>query len=139
MRYTVERDHYLEAFESIGGVVLANACGPCIGQWARVNADQLPENSIMTSFNRNFAKRTDGNPKTHGFVASPEIVTAFAIAGTLDFNPITDSLINESGQKVMLDVPHGDDLPAKGFAVEDAGLIPPSRVPSPGGNGRSNF
>ena len=127
MRYTVERDHYLEAFESIGGVVLANACGPCIGQWARVNADQLPENSIMTSFNRNFAKRTDGNPKTHGFVASPEIVTAFAIAGTLDFNPITDSLINESGQKVMLDVPHGDDLPAKGFAVEDAGLIPPSK------------
>jgi aconitate hydratase len=127
VRYTVERDHFLEAFESIGGVVLANACGPCIGQWARVNADQLPENSIMTSFNRNFAKRTDGNPKTHGFVASPEIVTAFAIAGTLDFNPITDTLVNESGQKVMLDVPHGDDLPAKGFAVEDAGLIPPSK------------
>ena len=127
VRYTVEIDHYLEAFESIGGVVLANACGPCIGQWARVNADQLPENSIMTSFNRNFAKRTDGNPKTHGFVASPEIVNAFAIAGTLDFNPITDSLVNELGQKVMLDVPHGDDLPAKGFAVEDAGLIPPSK------------
>ncbi|MCK9639833.1 MAG: aconitate hydratase [Prolixibacteraceae bacterium] len=127
VRYTVERDQFLKAFESIGGVVLANACGPCIGQWARANADQLPENSIMTSFNRNFAKRTDGNPKTHGFVASPEIVTAFAIAGTLDFNPITDSLVNESGQKVMLDVPHGDDLPAKGFAVEDAGLIPPSK------------
>ncbi len=127
VRYTVERDQLLKAFESIGGVVLANACGPCIGQWARANADQLPENSIMTSFNRNFAKRTDGNPKTHGFVASPEIVTAFAIAGTLDFNPITDSLVNESGQKVMLDVPHGDDLPAKGFAVEDAGLIPPSK------------
>ncbi|MCK9414460.1 MAG: aconitate hydratase [Prolixibacteraceae bacterium] len=127
VRYTVERDQLLKAFESIGGVVLANACGPCIGQWARANADQLPENSIMTSFNRNFAKRTDGNPKTHGFVASPEIVTAFAIAGTLDFNPITDSLVNESGQKVMLDVPHGDDLPSKGFAVEDAGLIPPSK------------
>ncbi len=127
VRYTVARDHHLEAFESIGGVVLANACGPCIGQWARENADQLPANSIMTSFNRNFAKRTDGNPKTHGFVASPEIVTAFAIAGTLDFDPITDYLVNEDGVKVKLDVPHGEDLPAKGFAVEDAGLIPPSK------------
>ena len=126
VRYTVDRDQHLKAFESIGGVVLANACGPCIGQWARENADQLPENSIMTSFNRNFAKRTDGNPKTHGFVASPEIVTAFAIAGTLDFDPATDYLVNEKGEKVKLDVPHGDDLPAKGFAVEDAGLIPPS-------------
>lgn len=127
VRYTVARDQHLKAFESIGGVVLANACGPCIGQWARVNADQLPENSIMTSFNRNFAKRTDGNPKTHGFVASPEIVTAFAIAGTLDFDPVTDYLINEAGERVMLDVPHGDDLPARGFAVEDAGLVPPSK------------
>ncbi|MCE1200404.1 MAG: aconitate hydratase, partial [Marinilabiliales bacterium] len=126
VRYTVDRDQYLKAFESIGGVVLANACGPCIGQWARENADALPENSIMTSFNRNFAKRTDGNPKTHGFVASPEIVTAFAIAGTLDFNPITDTLINEAGQSVKLDEPTGEQLPAKGFAVEDAGLIPPS-------------
>jgi aconitate hydratase len=127
VRYTVARDQHLKAFESIGGVVLANACGPCIGQWARENADQLPENSIMTSFNRNFAKRTDGNPKTHGFVASPEIVTAFAIAGRLDFDPVTDFLINEAGEKVMLDVPYGDDLPKKGFAVEDAGLVPPSR------------
>ncbi len=127
VRYTVDRDQILKAFESIGGVVLANACGPCIGQWARENADQLPANSIMTSFNRNFAKRTDGNPKTHGFVASPEIVTAFAIAGTLDFDPVTDYLVNEAGVKVMLDVPHGDDLPKKGFAVEDAGLIPPSK------------
>lgn len=127
VRFTVDRDQYLKAFESIGGVVLANACGPCIGQWARENADQLPENSIMTSFNRNFAKRTDGNPKTHGFVASPEIVTAFAIAGTLDFNPVTDFLVNEAGEKVMLDIPHGDDLPARGFDVEDAGLIPPSK------------
>lgn len=126
VRYTVDRDHHLKAFESIGGVVLANACGPCIGQWARINADQLPENSIMTSFNRNFAKRTDGNPKTHGFVASPEIVTAFAIAGTLDFNPVTDYLLNQDGIEVKLDVPHGDDLPVKGFEVEDAGLIPPS-------------
>jgi aconitate hydratase len=127
VRYTVARDQHLKAFESIGGVVLANACGPCIGQWARENADQLPENSIMTSFNRNFAKRTDGNPKTHGFVASPEIVTAFAIAGRLDFDPVTDFLVNEAGEKVMLDVPHGDDLPLRGFAVEDAGLVPPSR------------
>jgi len=126
VRYTVDRDQHLKAFESIGGVVLANACGPCIGQWARENADQLPENSIMTSFNRNFAKRTDGNPKTHGFVASPEIVTAFAIAGRLDFDPVTDFLTNEAGEKVMLDIPHGDDLPKRGFAVEDAGLIPPS-------------
>jgi aconitate hydratase len=126
VRYTVDRDQHLKAFESIGGVVLANACGPCIGQWARENADNLPENSIMTSFNRNFAKRTDGNPKTHGFVASPEIVTAFAIAGTLDFDPVTDFLVNQSGEKVKLDIPHGDDLPAKGFEVEDAGLIPPS-------------
>ena len=126
VRYTVARDGFLEAFEEMGGIVLANACGPCIGQWSRFNAANLPENSIMTSFNRNFAKRTDGNPKTHGFVASPEIVTAFAIAGTLDFNPETDFLINESGEKVKLDPPTGNDLPARGFAVEDQGLIPPS-------------
>ena len=126
VRYTVARDGFLDAFEQMGGVVLANACGPCIGQWSRHNAANLPENSIMTSFNRNFAKRTDGNPKTHGFVASPEIVTAFAIAGTLDFNPVTDYLVNENGEKVKLDPPTGDDLPQKGFAVEDQGLIPPS-------------
>jgi len=126
VRYTVARDGFLKAFEEMGGVVLANACGPCIGQWARHNAANLPENSIMTSFNRNFAKRTDGNPKTHGFVASPEIVTAFAIAGTLDFNPETDFLTNENGEKVKLDPPTGNDLPERGFAVEDQGLIPPS-------------
>ncbi len=126
VRYTVARDGFLEAFEEIGGIVLANACGPCIGQWARQNAANLPENSIMTSFNRNFAKRTDGNPKTHGFVASPEIVTAFAIAGTLDFNPETDFLTNENGEKVRLDPPSGYNLPERGFAVEDQGLIPPS-------------
>ena len=126
VRYTVARDGFLEAFEEMGGVVLANACGPCIGQWARHNAANLPENSIMTSFNRNFAKRTDGNPKTHGFVASPEIVTAFAIAGTLDFNPETDYLTNVLGELVKLDPPTGNDLPEKGFAVEDQGLIPPS-------------
>ncbi len=95
VRYTAERDGYLDIFEKIGGVVLANACGPCIGQWARHNADKQEKNSIMTSFNRNFAKRNDGNPNTHGFVASPEIVTAFAIAGTLKFNPLTDTLVNE--------------------------------------------
>jgi len=126
VRYTVARDGFLTAFEEMGGVVLANACGPCIGQWARHNAANLPENSIMTSFNRNFAKRTDGNPKTHGFVASPEIVTAFAIAGTLDFNPETDFLSNENGELVKLDPPIGNDLPERGFAVEDQGLIPPS-------------
>jgi len=126
VRYTVARDGFLAAFEEMGGVVLANACGPCIGQWARHNAVNLPENSIMTSFNRNFAKRTDGNPKTHGFVASPEIVTAFAIAGTLDFNPETDFLTNENGEKVKLDPPTGNNLPERGFAVEDQGLVPPS-------------
>ena len=126
VRFTVARDGFLAAFEEMGGVVLANACGPCIGQWARHNAANLPENSIMTSFNRNFAKRTDGNPKTHGFVASPEIVTAFAIAGTLDFNPETDFLTNENGELVKLDPPTGDNLPVKGFACEDQGLIPPS-------------
>ena len=126
VRYTVARDGFLAAFEEMGGIVLANACGPCIGQWARHNAVNLPENSIMTSFNRNFAKRTDGNPKTHGFVASPEIVTAFAIAGTLDFNPETDFLTNENGEKVKLDPPTGNNLPERGFAVEDQGLVPPS-------------
>jgi aconitate hydratase len=126
VRYTVERDELLEPFNKIGGVVLANACGPCIGQWARHNAENLPANSIMTSFNRNFSKRNDGNPKTHGFVASPEIVTAFSIAGTLDFNPLTDSIINKNGEKVMLDEPTGDDLPKSGFDVEDRGFIPPS-------------
>jgi len=126
VRYTVARDGFLSSFEEMGGIVLTNACGPCIGQWARHNAANLPENSIMTSFNRNFAKRTDGNPKTHGFVASPEIVTAFAIAGTLDFNPETDFLVNEKGEKVKLDPPTGNDLPVRGFAVEDQGLILPS-------------
>ena len=126
VRYTVARDGFLDSFEEMGGIVMTNACGPCIGQWARHNAANLPENSIMTSFNRNFAKRTDGNPKTHGFVASPEIVTAFAIAGTLDFNPETDFLTNEKGDLVKLDPPSGNDLPQHGFDVEDQGLIPPS-------------
>ncbi|MGH7238052.1 MAG: aconitase family protein, partial [Candidatus Saccharimonadales bacterium] len=98
VRYTVDRDGYLDTFEAMGGVVLANACGPCIGQWARHTADPSRKNSIITSFNRNFAKRNDGNPNTHAFVASPEIVTAFAIAGSLTFNPLVDTLTNERGE-----------------------------------------
>jgi aconitate hydratase len=127
VRFTVERDGYLEIFEKIGGVVLANACGPCIGQWARHGADKKEKNSIMTSFNRNFAKRNDGNPNTHGFVASPEIVTAFAIAGTLSFNPMTDYLVNKNGEKVKLNEPQGIEMPLNGFAVEDNGYQEPAR------------
>jgi len=126
IRYTVERDGQLQAFEDIGGIVLANACGPCIGQWARHTDDPNRKNSILTSFNRNFSKRNDGNANTHAFVASPEIVTALAIAGTLTFNPLTDTLINEDGQSVKLDPPQGEELPSKGFDVEDAGYQAPS-------------
>ncbi len=126
VRFTVDRDGYLDVFKEIGGVVLANACGPCIGQWARHGADKQEKNSIMTSFNRNFAKRNDGNPNTHGFVASPELTTAFAIAGDLSFNPLTDELINEKGEKVMLEEPTGSEMPAKGFEVEDAGYQAPA-------------
>jgi aconitate hydratase len=126
VRYTAERDGLLKPFEEIGGVVLANACGPCIGQWKRHNMEGNPKNSIITSFNRNFAKRNDGNPNTHGFVASPEIVTALTIAGRLSFNPLTDTLTNEVGQQVKLDEPVGVELPEKGFAVEDAGYIAPA-------------
>ena len=125
VRYTIERDGQIEAFERIGGVVLANACGPCIGQWNRHRAGGNEPNSIITSFNRNFAKRNDGLSNTHAFVASPEIVTAFAIAGVLTFNPLTDSLLNEKGEQVMLDVPTGSELPLKGFDVEDAGFVAP--------------
>jgi aconitate hydratase len=126
VRFTAERDGLLEKFEKIGGVVLANACGPCIGQWARHNADKLEKNSIMTSFNRNFAKRNDGNPNTFAFVASPEITTAFAIAGSLGFNPLKDSLKNEKGESVVLDEPRGIELPVKGFAVENSGYQAPA-------------
>jgi aconitate hydratase len=126
VRYTVERDGYLGTFESMGGVVLANACGPCIGQWARHTDDPTRKNSIITSFNRNFAKRQDGNPNTHAFVASPEIVTAFAIAGDLTFNPLTDSLINKNGELVKFDEPQGIEMPIKGYAVEDAGYQAPA-------------
>ncbi|MDF7822234.1 aconitate hydratase [Runella sp. MFBS21] len=126
VRYTAERDGILAQFESIGGIVLANACGPCIGQWARHMDDPTRKNSIITSFNRNFAKRNDGFASTHAFVASPEIVTALAIAGDLTFNPITDTLINEEGQAVKLDEPQGIELPPAGFAVEDAGYQAPA-------------
>jgi len=126
IRFTVERDGILDAFEDIGGVVLANACGPCIGQWARHTDDPNRANSIITSFNRNFSKRNDGNPQTRSFVASPEIVTAMAISGSMKFNPLTDKLVNEDGEEVMLDPPKGVELPPKGFAVEDAGFIPPA-------------
>lgn len=119
VRYTIERDGFIDTFEKIGGVVMANACGPCIGQWARKDAETLEENSIVTSFNRNFAKRNDGNPKTHSFVASPEMVTALSIAGKLTFDPRTDKLLNEDGEEVMLDEPSGFELPPKGFDVED--------------------
>jgi aconitate hydratase A / 2-methylisocitrate dehydratase len=126
VRYTIERDGLIDTFEKIGGVVLANACGPCIGQWARHNADKQERNSIITSFNRNFAKRNDGNPNTHSFVASPEIVTALSIAGSLKFNPLTDTLTNEEGKEVHLDEPSGMELPEKGFEVEDRGYQEPA-------------
>jgi aconitate hydratase len=126
IRYTTERDGILDKFNAIGGVVMANACGACIGQWKRHTDDPQRRNSIITSFNRNFAKRNDGNPNTHGFVASPEIVTALAIAGSLTFNPLTDTLTNKEGEEVKLDEPQGMELPAQGFAVEDAGYLAPS-------------
>jgi len=121
IRYTVERDGYLDVFEEIGGVVLANACGPCIGQWARHSDDPQRKNTIVTSFNRNFAKRNDGNPNTHAFVGSPELVTALAIAGDLTFNPLEDTLVNAAEEEVKLDPPVGMDLPQNGFAVEELG------------------
>ena len=126
IRFTIERDGFIKSFESMGGVVLANACGPCIGQWARHTNDPTRKNSIITSFNRNFAKRNDGNPNTHAFVASPEITTAFAIAGDLTFNPLTDKLMNEAGEMVMLDEPTGIEMPPRGFDVEDAGYQAPA-------------
>lgn len=126
IRFTVERDGLLDDFEQMGGLVLANACGPCIGQWARHTDDPDKKNSIITSFNRNFSKRNDGNPQTHAFVASPEIVTAMAIAGDLTFNPLTDHLVNENGEEVKLDPPSGIELPEMGFEVEDAGFQAPA-------------
>ncbi|NVO18121.1 MAG: aconitate hydratase [Bacteroidetes bacterium] len=125
IRYTTERDGLLASFEKIGGVVMANACGPCIGQWKRHTDDPLRPNSIITSFNRNFAKRNDGNPNTHSFVASPEMVTAYAISGDLCFNPLTDTLTNQDGEQVKLDEPVGVELPVNGFDVKDAGYLAP--------------
>lgn len=126
VRYTVERDGFLATFDEIGGKVFANACGPCIGMWARVGAEKQERNTIVHSFNRNFAKRADGNPNTLAFVGSPELVTALAIAGDLTFNPLTDTLINELGEEVRLDDPSGDELPPRGFDVEDAGYQAPA-------------
>lgn len=127
VRYTIERDGFIDTFENIGATVFANACGPCIGMWDRYgdNAADGPRNTIVHSFNRNFAKRADGNPNTLAFVGSPELVTAIAISGRLDFNPLTDTLINEDGDEVRLDEPRGYELPPEGFAVEDAGFVAP--------------
>jgi aconitate hydratase len=126
VRFTIQRDGFIDTFESVGGVVLANACGPCIGQWARHIDDPTRKNTIITSFNRNFAKRNDGLATTHAFVASPEIVTAMAIAGTIAFNPLTDKLTNAKGEEVLLKEPSGFELPPKGFDVEDAGYQAPA-------------
>ena len=127
VRFTIEKDGFLKTFDEIGGIVLANACGPCIGQWARHIDDPNRKNSIITSFNRNFAKRNDGLASTHAFVASPEIVTAFAIAGNLTFNPLKDKLKNEKGEDVMLDEPTGVELPPHGFSVDDPGYQAPAK------------
>ncbi len=127
VRFTIERDGFLDTFDKIGATVFANACGPCIGMWARVGAEKAEKNTIVHSFNRNFAKRADGNPNTFAFVGSPEIVTAMAIAGTLDFNPLTDTLINDKGEKVKLDAPTGYELPPRGFAVDDPGYQAPAK------------
>ncbi|MDA8948150.1 aconitate hydratase [Flavobacteriaceae bacterium] len=125
VRYTADRDGLLSIFEDLNAKIFTNACGPCIGQWAREGADKQEANSIIHSFNRNFSKRADGNPNTHAFVASPEMVAAVAISGRLDFNPITDILINEAGEEVRLDPPQGVELPAQGFDVEDNGYLAP--------------
>jgi aconitate hydratase len=126
VRYTIERDGFLDVFGQIGAKVFANACGPCIGMWERTGAEKKEKNTIVHSFNRNFAKRADGNPNTYAFVASPELVTALAIAGDLTFNPLTDTLTNNKGEQVKLDPPVGDELPVKGYAVEDAGYQAPA-------------
>lgn len=126
VRYTIERDGFIETFDKIGGTVFANACGPCIGMWAREGAEKKEKNTIIHSFNRNFAARQDGNPNTYAFVGSPEVVTALAIAGDLTFNPLTDTLTNENGEQVKLDPPTGYELPPKGFDVDDPGFQAPA-------------
>ncbi|MDP4606084.1 MAG: aconitate hydratase [Flavobacteriaceae bacterium] len=125
IRYTAERDGLLATFETLGATIFTNACGPCIGQWDRSDSEGDRKNTIVHSFNRNFSKRADGNPNTHAFVGSPELVAALAIAGRLDFNPLTDALINEDGEEVRFDEPMGIELPPAGFAVEDAGFVAP--------------
>jgi aconitate hydratase len=126
VRFTIERDGFIDTFEKIGATVFANACGPCIGMWDREGAEKEERNTIVHSFNRNFSKRADGNPNTLAFVGSPELVTALAIAGDLSFNPLTDTLINEEGLEVKLDEPTGDELPPRGFAVDDPGYQAPA-------------
>lgn len=126
VRFTIERDGFLAEFDKIGAKVFANACGPCIGMWDRVGAEKKEKNTIVHSFNRNFAKRADGNPNTFAFVGSPELVTALAIAGDLNFNPLTDTLTNDKGEQVKLDAPTGFELPVKGFAVDDPGYQAPA-------------
>jgi aconitate hydratase len=127
VRFTIERDGFIDTFEKLGANIFTNACGPCIGQWARTGAEKGEKNSIIHSFNRNFSKRADGNPNTHAFVASPEMVAAIAISGDLTFNPITDTLINDKGEEVKLAEPSGFELPPKGFDVEDAGFKAPAK------------
>ena len=127
IRYTAERDGILKIFEDLNATIFTNACGPCIGQWDRSDLKGEEKNTIVHSFNRNFSKRADGNPNTHAFVGSPEIVAAIAIAGRLDFDPVKDTLINENGQEVMLDPPIGIELPSDGFDCEDSGYIEPKR------------
>ncbi|MFM9836811.1 MAG: aconitate hydratase [Cyclobacteriaceae bacterium] len=127
VRYTIERDGFIDTFDKIGAKVFANACGPCIGMWARVGAERKEKNTIVHSFNRNFQSRNDGNPNTYAFVGSPELVTALAIAGDLNFNPLTDYLTNEKGEQVKLDPPTGDELPTKGFDVKDPGFQAPAK------------
>ena len=126
VRYTIERDGIIATFEKMGTKVFTNACGPCIGQWDREGADKGEKNTIVHSFNRNFSKRADGNPNTHAFVTSPEMVAALAISGDLSFNPLTDTLLNDKGEAVKFNPPTGDELPSKGFAVEDAGFQAPA-------------
>ena len=127
IRYTIERDGIMEVFEQLNTKIFTNACGPCIGQWDREGAEKQEKNTIIHSFNRNFSKRADGNPNTHAFVTSPEMVAALAIAGRLDFNPITDTLINDKGEEVKFKPPYGEELPTKGFAVDDPGYQAPAK------------
>ena len=127
VRYTIERDGFIDIFDKIGATVFANACGPCIGMWDREGAEKEERNTIVHSFNRNFSKRADGNPNTLAFVGSPELVTALAIAGDLGFNPLTDTLINENGEEVRLEAPTGNELPPKGFDAEDPGFQAPAK------------